>query len=424
MRRFRAILAVEPYETQEGMVVRSFHAGAFSWRALPLTLRGTVEDNGGHAGAFPLGRLDLIERQGGWIVAAGILDDEGTGSDADRRRDVIRQIELGIVNGISVDPGGVEVTEECSQFDEDGWCEQVRVTFHSYVIAAATLVATPAIEGTLIELLADEEEDAPEMASAEDALDAIAASAAPDVAPRAFFDDPELTELTRVPVVTEDGRVFGHLEGWGDCHLNFADYCQTPWRSPTGYAYFHVCAVETDEGPLAVGPLAVSGGHFPSVGDMARDWRSAQAHYDDPETCVAYVRVGEDEHGKWFSGVLRQGVTAEQVAAFRSHPLSTDHRRIGGAMELVGANSVNVPGFVREVALVASAAGVMEPIAAVVSPPRCEECGGDHETPAHPVEAVAASADPGRLTGDLATILRTMEPEARNRLRERIRAHA
>lgn len=426
MRRFRAILAVEPYETAEGMLVRRFLAGTFDWRELPLTLRGTVEDNGGHAGAFPLGRMDTIERMGGWIVAAGVLDDEGQGDDADRRRDVIRQIELGIVNGISVDPGGIDVTEECTRFDEDGWCEQITVTFNSYTIAAATLVATPAIEGTLIELLDDE--DVPEMATAAEALDAIAASAAPAVVPVSFFADPELTELTRVPVVTEAGRVFGHLEGWTDCHLNFADYCQTPWRSPTGYSYFHVCEVETDDGPLAVGPLAVTGGHFPSQGDAARDWRAAQAHYDDPSTCVAYVRVGEDEHGKWFSGVLRQGVTPEQVATFRTHRLSTDHRRIGGAMELVGANSVNVPGFVREVALVASAAGVMEPVAAVVSVgPTCEECRGDHETEAH--QAVAASGAPtndeimGRLdtlTKDMARYFRVAEPQMRDALRERI----
>jgi hypothetical protein len=452
MRRFRAILAQDGVETAEGPVSRVFPTGCFTWvpEELPLAIRYVQEDEGAHRGAMFLGVMERVERQGNFVVATGVLDDEGTGEAADDRRDVIRQIENGHRNRLSVDPGngGVEVEEECTAYDEDGWCEAIRITFTRYSIGAATLVHTPALQGTLIELLPDEDEASP---TAEEALDAIAASAAQldeYLPPVDWFDNPELAELTRVPVVTEDGRVYGHLAGWSDCHLNFADYCQTPWRSAAAYAYFHTCSIEVEDpearGPIQVGVLSVEGGHWTTdpADPRTRDWQAAQAHYDDPRSVAAYVRVGEDEHGIWFAGALRSGVSAEQVRLFRAHQLSGDWRRIDGHMELIAGCSVNVPGFVRSVAVAASAAdGSPEPLAAVVAGVRqrgaaaVEEhacaCGGG--TTAAPVQnvtvigldpAVAAQLD--AMAASIRRLETVHEDSLREHFRERMRdsAHA
>jgi hypothetical protein len=384
MRRFRAILAQDGVETAEGPLTREFPAGCFTWEPseLPAIIRGMVEDEGGHFGAFPLGVAQQIERQGSWIVATGFLDDEGSGDDADRRRDTIGLIERGVLNRLSVDPGngGVEVEESCDEVDDDDWCIAWRLTFRRYSIGGATVVAIPALQGTLIELLDDEVDET----TAQEALDAIAASAMavePDewAPPLEWFEDPELETLTRHPIVTGDGRVMGHVAGWQDCHINFADYCQTPWRSQAGYAYAHVSSPphpdvpdewRTPDGGWA-GVLSCIAGHWTTdPNDPAtRDWRAAQAHYDDPRAAVSYVRFGEDEHGIWFAGALRAGVDAEQVTMFRSHRLSGDWRRIEGSMEMIAGCSVNVPGFVRSFATAASAAddGTQELVAAVVA---------------------------------------------------------
>lgn len=421
MRTFRAILARESVETDEGWLTRVFPSGCFQWGEGPWPI--TVHHDDGAIEGTVLGQAQRIERLGDLIIGYGFLDDEGIGSSADLRRDIVRQIDLGLFNSISVEPAGLDVTEECTETDEDGWCTALRVTFERYEIGVASVVTIPAIEGTLIEL--DPAEPAAVVAATE--ADTAAASAAPSAPPRDWFDDPQLSALTRIPTVTPEGRVYGHLEGWQDCHVSFPSYCQTPWRSACGYGYFHVCETTLADGStLAVGPLAAVGGHYPSDEAHARQWQNAQAHYDDPTTCVAYVRVGEDEHGKWFAGALRPGVSAEQVAVFRSHRLSTDHRRIGGHMELVGANSVNVPGFVSQMALVASAGGVLEPVAAITAAPFrapvCE-CGG---TCGHCTTASAASDDvEARLAAAEATIAvltDVLGPQVRQELRGRLRS--
>ena len=86
------------------------------------------------------------------IVARGVLDDGGEGTDAERRQDLIRQIELGNINAFSVEAAGLDVAEDCASSDAEGFCEKFRLTFSRYVIGAASVVTIPAIEGTLIEL--------------------------------------------------------------------------------------------------------------------------------------------------------------------------------------------------------------------------------------------------------------------------------
>lgn len=418
MRPFRAVLAIEDITTDEGMMHRTFPPGCFSWRALPLPLRAISEDFGGHDGAFVVGRIDAMERVGTSIVGTGVLDDEGqAGDDLTRRLDVIHQIETRQMTGVSVDPGGVVVDESCIATDGDGWCTDVELRFTSYQIGSATVVPIPALEGTIIELvdLGSLPDDAPTvdsiMAEHGGRAPALVASAVQRTTyPARFFDDPELTEITRTAQVDDDGRVYGHLAGWSDCHLSFPDRCVRPWDSPTDFAYFHVCSVETDEGSLPVGPIAATGGHA-RVGQPARngdasDWREAEAQYDDPTACVAYARMGRDEFGIWFSGALRPGATEAQVEMLLSHQLSGDWRRIGGSMEVVGACAVNTPGFVRTLALDYEG----EPLAAVMASPRPQTlapapCGcGGHDTLNVDLEGVVNRV----LVGEVASLQRRL----------------
>ena len=114
-------------------------------------------------------------------------------------------------------------------------------------------------------------------------------------------------------------------------------------RSPSAYSQFHTSpAVRLDDGTrLPVGRLTVGTGHAPPELRGA----PAAAYYDNTGTCFALVRVGEDAHGIWFSGVVAPWATPEQIEQGLAAPLSGDWRDFGQGLELVAALAVNTPGF-------------------------------------------------------------------------------
>ncbi len=173
------------------------------------------------------------------------------------------------------------------------------------------------------------------------AAKALRASLAPVTPPAAWFDSPDLEELTPL-IITPEGRVYGHLAPWNECHIGIADVCTTAPHSPLDYSYFHLGQIECDDGELvAIGKITLGTGHA----DPRLGFRAAIDHYDDTGTVVADVRAGEDEHGIWIAGALRPTVDATGVRELRAAQLSGDWRRIDGHLEMVAALAVNVPGF-------------------------------------------------------------------------------
>ena len=169
----------------------------------------------------------------------------------------------------------------------------------------------------------------------------VTASGGSEAPPAGWFMSPGLDEPTPI-TVTEDGRVYGHLATWDSCHIAHADFCTSPPRSQTDYAYFHTGAILTDDGrELAVGHLTLNTSHAKAKATPA----ATMAHYENTGLVAADVRAGEDSHGIWVAGAVRPTVAADDVRALRAAPLSGDWRRIKGNLELVAALAVNVPGF-------------------------------------------------------------------------------
>ena len=167
----------------------------------------------------------------------------------------------------------------------------------------------------------------------------LVASAVPVVSAR-YFDNPELTAPTPV-TITDNGRIFGHVATWGTCHIGIKGTCVTPPHSASNYAYFHMGAVHTDEGDIAVGHVTLGTGHAgPRLSAAA-----TAAHYDNTGTAAADVVAGEDAHGIWISGRVRDRLSDEDRYALAAAPLSGDWRGIAGNLEMVAALSVNVGGF-------------------------------------------------------------------------------
>lgn len=191
---------------------------------------------------------------------------------------------------------------------------------------------------------------------------ASAAGLAPLKPPVAWFEDPELGELTPL-TITDEGRIYGHLAPWGACHVGVTDTCVQPPPSSSGYAMFHLGDVLTEEGELVpVGTLTLDTGHA----DLKLGSTAARMHYDHTGTAAADVRCGEDEHGIWYSGAIRPDLDANNVRKLRAARVSGDWRPVGGELELVAALSVNVPGFpiVRPRAAVAASGRVLALVAA------------------------------------------------------------
>lgn len=156
--------------------------------------------------------------------------------------------------------------------------------------------------------------------------------------PASAFADPRLPKPTPL-TVTEDGRVFGHLGKWGECHLGIGDRCVLLPKTRTDYQLFKTGAVVTAGGEqIRVGKITVGTGHaHPHYGIVP-----SREHYDNSGWCAAVVNIGEDQFGVWVAGVVTD---TEKIPELRRSPLSGDWRRYNGNLELVAALAVNNPGF-------------------------------------------------------------------------------
>lgn len=170
--------------------------------------------------------------------------------------------------------------------------------------------------------------------------DVLTASAGLFTPPAEWFADPGLVEPSPV-VVTDEGRIFGHLAAWGTCHIGIQGTCVTPPHSAMDYDQFLTGVRSTTDGDIPVGQITLGTGHA----DVKLKAGPAMAHYDNTGVAVADVFAGEDAHGIWIAGALRPGLPEEKVLELRAAALSGDWRIVRGNLELVAALAVNVPGF-------------------------------------------------------------------------------
>lgn len=171
-------------------------------------------------------------------------------------------------------------------------------------------------------------------------LQALLASTFPVKPPSAWFVNPALKMPTPL-TITNEGHVMGHLATWKQQHIGMAGSVKAP-KSRSNYAFFATGVIECDDGKqVNVGNITLTGGHAPleaSVTDVI-------SHYDNTDSAVMDVAIGEDSHGIWVAGALRPEVTDSQLRRIRASGVSGDWRPINGNLELVAACCVNVPGF-------------------------------------------------------------------------------
>lgn len=329
---------------------RSFKAGSISTRDLPLPLMWQVESGEGHSGSVVVGRIDSIERiPNGLGNARGVFDVGVYGREAER------MVRGGFLRGVSVDLDMFEATAqdlnpEDTKPDKNSIKNQ-KIVVESARLMGITIVPKPAFQECYImiepeptlEIIEAPVRDGIHEETPDDyeyQLAALAASAAPVVPPRSWFNNPNLNQATPL-VITDEGKVYGHIASWSTSHIGLPGRNVKPPRSASKYAYFRTGELRTDTGDVQVGQLTLAGGHA----SLQASAEEAVKHYDDTASAVADVVAGEDQFGIWVSGALRPDVTPAQIRAFRASSPSGDWRPINGRLELVAVCQVNVPGF-------------------------------------------------------------------------------
>jgi hypothetical protein len=159
--------------------------------------------------------------------------------------------------------------------------------------------------------------------------------------PLEWFEDPKLAGYTGI-VVTDEGRVYGHVAPWNACHIGYDGECVTAPREDVHDHYMTGEVVCSDGGRAQVGQITIGTGHA----SLYMSAKPAADHYDNTGTAVADVAVGNDKHGIWLAGAIRPGADPQSVFELRAAGrVSGDWRRIGGKLRLVALLGVNVAGF-------------------------------------------------------------------------------
>lgn len=407
---FWSIVAFQDVESDDGRLFRNLQI-----RDMPLALWWQGSNLPGHDGAMIVGRFDTMSVAGDGMTVEGTGFYDGS-EDAGK---AIQQAREKTNYGISMDATSNDYANwECMEYDADtGWCTgRERTVYDGAIIVSATQVATPAFNGAQISLdgmpvfTPTPAEDAPTPPEGADndwmdwfffnaetlnqrelshgptsttvteepcgcdegtpdtAALVAAALAAPPAPPAAWFDDPQLSGPTPLTIF-DDGRIAGHIATWDTCHSGFPNECTLAPRSQNNYRFFHLGVVRTAEGhDVPTGTLTMDTGHAPP-GTAA----AALEHYDNTGAGVGDLHCGEDAYGIWAAGVLRPGVSEEQIRTLRSHGVSGDWRRERDArgtdmgLELRAVLAVPVPGFPIPRAELA-ASGAVETLVAAGTP--------------------------------------------------------
>lgn len=377
-RTWSAVLARTGVRTGDGRIL-SEGGGASRDLPLPLSYQRVTDD--GHKGSELIGRIETVRIGDGMVTATGSLFDSVP-------YDVVEAIESEAV-GPSVDLDDIEYVMD----------ENENIVLTQWRVAGTTVVQIPAFADVSLTL---DPEPVPAVyeSAGMDSWEAYSASlatfavqererlAAPVLPPAEWFARPDVDRVTPL-TVTAEGRVFGHIAPWGECHVGLPG-CVTAPSSLTNYTAFHQHSQPVQGGQRVPAGVLVTG---PRHADPHLAFKAAQQHYDDLDAAVAKVVAGEDEFGIWVAGWMLPDANPARVEQFLASPVSGDWRNVGGSLELIAVCSVNAPGFPVPRARVAFANGAQQ---ALIGSFGVTAQRGEIPTPAPLVELRIKTGDDAR----------------------------
>lgn len=372
-------VAIEGEATGDG---RLYELGAFNWDGvLPIAIILDVED-GDHSGAT-LGAIEQLSRRANGVIwGDGYLEDSDVPEFQNlvtRAREILEQGAVGVslrydseVCEVRVKRELIEVEAvEAARLDQtppELDAEEERITVARFAADDALYVTTScrvrhlAIVDTAAMVFPDGDRFGIAASGTLHTTGAIAASAlAGDWSGHEYmFADPEFGDITTdsrlrydperglwscPPTLTDDGHYFGHVTPMGICLRGRPDKCVSP---PDGDLEGFMRGRAPAAGGLRTGVVTVvdrgAHGHCQTgIGTLAA------TQFYDGGWGAADVRVGRDQYGIWFSGMVRPGTTPEQayqlcasdVSGHWEYPLQGLRNRA----TLVGLPCVDVGGF-------------------------------------------------------------------------------
>lgn len=137
-------------------------------------------------------------------------------------------------------------------------------------------------------------------------------------------------------------RVYGYAGEWGICHRGIDSKCVELPSDPSGeYAQFQLGVTELDTGEmLNTGLITYNVGHRGA--DKILSQTATQAHFDNLKNAWATVRLGEDERGVWFSGIVLPKVDEDDLIRIQASGQVSGEWKYGSLITLL---TVGVPGF-------------------------------------------------------------------------------
>jgi hypothetical protein len=138
-------------------------------------------------------------------------------------------------------------------------------------------------------------------------------------------------------------RTYGYAAEWGVCHIGHEGRCVGVPSDPTGgdYADFHLGRTRVSgNGAVNTGLITYKTVH--RDGRQILSETAEQAHYDNVANAWASVRLGENDRGVWFSGVVLPHITEEDIVLIEASGQVSGEWKYGS---LRGLQSVNIPGF-------------------------------------------------------------------------------
>lgn len=174
-------------------------------------------------------------------------------------------------------------------------------------------------------------------------LDTLVSSGMTARPPASYFDRQEDAGALVISEPDENGlrHTYGYAAEWGVCHIGIDGECVEAPEDPTeGYEDFHLGRTLTEDGYLNTGVITYKVKHRDA--GMILSESAEQAHYDNIENAWAAVRLGQDDRGIWFSGVVLPHVPNEDIVLIEASGQVSGEWKFDA---LRGLQCVNIPGF-------------------------------------------------------------------------------
>jgi hypothetical protein len=165
--------------------------------------------------------------------------------------------------------------------------------------------------------------------------------------PASYFDFHPDSGAVVIEEPDEQGirRTYGYAGEWGVCHIGIDGRCvEVPEDGDENYSSFHLGRTKVSGNPdgdyINTGVITYKVDHRDAKTILSET--AEQQHFDNIAHAWAAVRLGTDDRGIWFSGVVLPGISDEDCTLIEATGQVSGEWKYGALRAL---QAVNVPGY-------------------------------------------------------------------------------